>query len=309
MSKVISNLELLKSVSDATSELVKRLSKSVVTISTRMSRGTGIVIDNKGHIVTCNHVLGGNNRVLVSQKEKTYNAHIVDLDSYNDLALLKIDKEDLEPIEMGNSDFLSTGQFVLAIANPFNHEQPTATMGIVTSPDSTVRGFRGIAIENIIATDAKLNPGFSGGPLVDATGKVIGINSAYVWQRGIAVPINKVKSITGRLLAGGKIRRAYLGLKGITVPIPKDVQKSTDVNQETGVMIFQVEVSGPAKKAGLKMGDVVIRFDGKEVKDFYDLPRILSDDLVGKEITLAVLREEKRVELTITPAEKEVVEN
>jgi serine protease Do len=305
MTQLASSIELLKSLSDATANLVQNLSKSVVSVNSHMSRGTGVVIDKQGYIVTCNHVLAGCNTVRVGQGEKTFEAKIVGTDPYNDIALLKTEQGNLEPIEIGNSETLNTGQFVLALANPFNRKQPTATTGIVTNPESSIRGFRGIAMENVIATDAKLNPGFSGGPLVDAEGKLIGINTAYVWQRGIAIPVNKVKTITNRLITGGKIKKAYLGLIANTVAIPQEIQQDVGIEQETGVMVFQVESGAPAKKAGLTMGDVIIAFNGKPVADFYDLPRLLSEDVADKKTTLTVIRGEKVFELTITPAIKE----
>jgi len=270
-----------------------------------MSRGTGVVIDKQGYIVTCSHVLSGCNIVRVGQGEKTYEAQIIGIDSYNDIALLKTEPNNFDPIEIGDSGNLSTGQFVLAIANPFNRKQPTATTGIITNPESTIRGFRGIAMENVIATDAKLNPGFSGGPLVDAEGKLIGINTAYVWQRGIAIPVNRVKAITDRLLTGGNVKKAYLGLIASTVAIPQEIQDEIGIEQETGVMVFQVEPNTPAKKAGLTMGDVIVKFDGKSVVDFYDLPRLLAEGVAGKKTPMTVIRGEKLLELTIIPVVKE----
>ena len=307
MSQLVNSLELLKSISEATTALVQKLSKSVVSVNAQMSRGTGVVLDKQGYIVTCNHVLQGCSTVRVGQGEKAFEARLVGADAYNDLALLKTEQGNFEPIELGDSENLNTGQFVLALANPFNRKQPTATTGIVTNPDSTIRGFRGTAMENVIATDAKLNPGFSGGPLVDAEGKLIGINTAYVWQRGIAIPASKVKSVTDRLITGGKIKKAYLGLVANTVAIPEEIQQEAGIEQETGVMVFQVEAGTPARKAGLTMGDVIIAFNGKPVTDFYDLPRLLSEDVAGKKTTLTIIREEKRQELTITPTAKEEV--
>ena len=305
MSQLVNSLELLKSISEATTALVQKLSKSVVSVNAQMSRGTGVVLDKQGYIVTCNHVLQGCSTVRVGQGEKTFEARVVGTDAYNDLALLKTEQGNFEPVELGDSENLNTGQFVLALANPFNRKQPTATTGIVTNPDSTIRGFRGTAMENVIATDAKLNPGFSGGPLVDAEGKLIGINTAYVWQRGIAIPANKVKAVTDRLITGGKIKKAYLGLVANTVAIPEEIQQEAGIEQETGVMVFQVEAGEPARKAGLTMGDVIIAFNGKPVADFYDLPRLLSEDVAGKKTTLTIIREEKLQELTITPTAKE----
>ncbi len=305
MTQLVNSLELLKSISDATTALVQKLSKSVVSVNAQMSRGTGVVLNQQGYIVTCNHVLQGCSTVRVGQGEKTFEAQVVGTDAYNDLALLKAELGNFDPIELGNIENLRTGQFVLALANPFNRKQSTATTGIVTNPDSTIRGFRGTAMENVIATDAKLNPGFSGGPLVDAEGKLIGINTAYVWQRGIAIPVNKVKAVADRLITGGKIRKAYLGLVANTVAIPEEIQQEANIDQETGVMVFQVEAGGPARKAGLTMGDVIVAFNGKPVRDFYDLPRLLSEDVASKKTTLTVIRGEKLLALTITPTTKE----
>jgi S1-C subfamily serine protease len=309
MAQLVSSMELLKSISDATSALVQKLSKSVVSVNAQMSRGTGVVLDEQGYIVTCNHVLQGCSTVRVGLGEKTFDAAVVGTDSYNDLALLKTEQGHFQPIELDDGVDVSTGQFVLALANPFNRKQPTATTGIVTNPDSTIRGFRGTAMENVIATDAKLNPGFSGGPLVNAEGKLIGINTAYVWQRGIAIPVRKVKSVTDRLITGRKVKKAYLGLVGNTVAIPEEIQHEAEVEQETGVMVFQVEAGSPARKAGLTMGDVIVSFDGKSVADFYDLPRLLNEDVAGKEIMMAVIRGEKLIELTIKPVGRESEED
>jgi S1-C subfamily serine protease len=254
-----------------------------------------------GYIVTCNHVLAGCNKVMVGQGEKTFEAKIVGADPYNDIALLKTEKGSFKPIELGDSSKLSTGQFVLALANPFNRQQPTATTGIITSPDSTIRQWRGTAMENVIATDARLNPGFSGGPLVDASGKMIGINTAYVWSRGIAIPANKMKIIANRLMNGGEVRKAYLGVVLNTVAIPQELAEEAGIDQETGVMIFSVERGAPAHKAGLTMGDVIVKFNGNPVRDFYDLPALLTEELIGKETRLTIIRGERPLELTVKP--------
>ncbi|MGA2682354.1 MAG: trypsin-like peptidase domain-containing protein [Candidatus Bathyarchaeia archaeon] len=302
MSQLSNPLEVLKSLSEATSMLISKISKSVVSVKAQMSRGTGVVITKDGYIVTCNHVLGGCSGVKIGQGEKTFNAKIVGADAYNDLALLKAESGEFTPVEMGDSEKLSVGQYVLALANPFNRNQPTATSGMVTSVNSTIRGWRGaMQMENIIATDAQLNPGFSGGPLVDAEGRIIGINTAYVWQRGIAIPINKVKTVADRLMTGRESQRGYLGIIANTVAIPEEIAEQAGLEQETGVMIFSVEAGSPARKAGLAMGDVLVKFNGKPVTDFYDLPRLLAEDVIGKETKLTVIRRETLLEATIVP--------
>jgi S1-C subfamily serine protease len=304
MSKLVNPLEVLQSISDATTALVQKLAKSIVSVNSQMSQGTGVVLNKDGYIITCNHAIAGCNRVKVGQGQKTYDARIVGADPYNDIALLKAEKNlGFQPIELGDSSNLNTGQFVLALANPFNRQQPTATTGIITNPDGTLRGLRGTAMENIIATDAKLNPGFSGGPLVDAQGKLIGINTAYVWSRGIAIPVNKVKTIADRLMSGREIKKAYLGIIANSVAIPREIAEQTGIDQDSGVMIFSVERGSPAKDAGLAMGDVIVGFNGKPVTSFYDLPRLLAEDVIGKETKLTIIRREKLLELNIAPTE------
>jgi S1-C subfamily serine protease len=156
-------------------------------------------------------------------------------------------------------------------------------------------------MENVIATDAQLNPGFSGGPLIDVEGKLIGVNTAYVWQRGIAIPVNKVKGIADRLMTGRVAERGYLGIVANTVAIPEEIAEQAGLDQETGVMIFSVEPGSPARKAGLTMGDVLVKFNGKSVTEFYDLPRLLADDVIGKETKLTIIRRESLIEITIIP--------
>ena len=305
MSQLVNPLEVLKSFSDATTTLVQKISKSVVSVNSHMSRGTGIVLAKEGYIVTCNHVLQGCSTVKIGQGERTYTAKIVGTDPYNDVALLKAEQGSFEPIEMADSAKLDTGQFVLALANPFNRQQPTATTGIITNAEATIRQWRGTSMENVIATDAKLNPGFSGGPLIDVSGKMIGMNTAYVWSRGIAIPGNRVKTIANRLMNGGKEKRAYLGIVSNTVTIPQELSEQAEIDQESGVMIFSVEQGSPAKKAGLTMGDVIIKFNGKPVTDFYDLPALLTDEVIGKATKVTILRREQLATIIITPKEAE----
>jgi len=302
MAQQVNQLQILKSFSDAMSALIKKTSQSVVAVIAQMSRGTGVVLTKDGYIVTCNHVLQGCNTIKVGQGEKTYNAKIVGTDPYNDVALLKAEKCEFKPIEMTDSEKLNVGQYVIALANPFNRNQPTATSGMITSTKSTIKGWRGsTAMENVIATDAQLNPGFSGGPLIDVQGRLIGINTAYVWQRGIAIPANKVKAIADRLMTGKIAQRGYLGIIANTVAIPEEIAEQAGLEQETGVMIFSVEAGSPARKAGLAMGDVLVKFNEKPVTEFYDLPRLLAEDVINKEATLTIIRREALIKITIIP--------
>jgi len=304
MSQSINPLQVLKSLSDATIELVRKLTPSLVSVNTAMTRGTGVVFSSDGHIVTCNHVLGRSSSVRIGSGEKIFEAKPIGVDPYSDIALLKAEQGNFKPIELGDSERLNTGQFVLALANPFNR-QPTATTGIITSVGNALRGWRGTAMENVIATDARLNPGFSGGPLVDVSGKMIGLNTAFVWSRGIAIPVNKVKGTVDRLMAGGKIKRAYLGIVSNTVSIPQEIAEQARINQSAGVMVFSVEPAAPAKKAGLTMGDVIVSFNEKPVTNFYDLPTLLTEEVIGKKTRLSIIRGEKLTELTVIPSAAE----
>jgi S1-C subfamily serine protease len=305
MSESINALQVLKSFSDATAELVRKLTPSLVSVNTTMTRGTGVVFSSEGYIVTCNHVLGRNASIRIGSGEKSLEAKIVGVDPYSDIALLKAEQAGFKPIELGDSETLSTGQFVLALANPFNR-QPSATTGIITNVGSTLRGWRGTAMEDVIATDARLNPGFSGGPLVDVSGKMIGLNTAFVWSRGIAIPVNKVKGTVDRLMTGGEIKRAYLGIVSNTVLIPQEIASQSRINQNAGVMVFSVEQGTPAKKAGLTMGDVIVKFNESPVTSFYDLPRLLTENVIGKKTKISILRGEKLMELTVIPSAAEV---
>jgi S1-C subfamily serine protease len=294
-------LQVLKSLSDATAELVRKLAPSIVNVSSTMTRGTGVVLNSDGYIITCHHVLARSAQVKIGSTGKIFEARTIGADPYSDLALLKAEETNLKPLEIGDSDALSPGQFVLALANPFNR-QPTVTTGIITSVGASLRGWRGTAMENVIATDAKLNPGFSGGPLIDASGKMIGLNTAYVWSRGIAIPVNKVKTVADQLMSGRKIKRAYLGIVSQTIPIPPETANQTHINQEAAVMVFSVESGSPAKRAGLAMGDVIVKFNDKPVASFYDLPQLLTENVAGKKTTLTVLRGEKLLEISVIPS-------
>lgn len=301
MSKSITPLEVLQSLSEATAEIVSKTSASIVTVNNRMGSGTGIIWTSDGYIVTAAHVIGRHSTVkVILEKGKSHEAQVVGRDPYTDIAVLKIENKNLKPIEVGDSDSLKPGQFVLALANPFGR-QVSATQGIITGVHGTIRTWGGMTIEDTVVTDARLNPGYSGGPLIDAYGKMIGLDTAYVWNRGIAVPINTVKRIVDSLKSEGKVKRAYLGILSDTVKLPEEIATQPQVNQQGGVMIYQVEPNSPAKKAGLVMGDVILKFDEKSIENIDDLHRYLTGEIVGKPTKLQTLRGENLTELTITP--------
>jgi S1-C subfamily serine protease len=156
-------------------------------------------------------------------------------------------------------------------------------------------------MENVIVTDTQLTPGYSGGPLVDASGKMIGLNAAYAWSRGIAIPVDLIKSLVDGLMHEGRIKRAYLGIQVGTIPLPADVAGLTGVDQDTGVLVLSVERNSAARKAGLALGDVIIRFNEKPIATLYDLTKLLSAGMIEKQAKLGILRGEQLVELTVIP--------
>jgi len=301
MTSEVSNIDILKSISDATVDVISRVSPSVVSIRAGMGGGTGIVWSEDGYIVTANHVVHRAHSVKVGLGDGSQvDGKVVGRDPYSDVALLKIEAESLKPVAVGDSENINVGELVIALANPFN-SRPAATSGIVTGVRSPMRGMQEMSIQNVIITDARLNPGYSGGPLIDATGTMIGMNTAIAWRRGIAIPVNAIKTSVERLMKGGEVKRAYLGVFMAPIPVPKEVAESTKMEQERGVMVLRVEPESPAKKAGIAFGDIVVRFNDNAVMDVSDLPRLLIEDLIGKKTKIVVLRGEKLVELTVTP--------
>src|SRR5712692_2829081 len=306
MSKT-TNSTVLESISDAILDVSDRVSKSVVRVGAGRRRGgTGTVWSKDGHIVTSNHVIGGIREVEVGFNDGTTStAKVVGRDPYSDIALLKVDSNSLTPVETGNSDNLKVGQFVLAVANPFGR-QPSATSGIITNPAlSTRRWWGGGGLDKVLVTDARLNPGYSGGPLVDARGRLIGINAAYANNRGISVPVNIVKTVVDKLMADGKIKRAYMGITAETIGLPESLSNQADINQKAGLIVYGVDQDSAAKKAGLALGDVIVKLEGKPVETLQELRELLDDKAIGRRVKVSVLRGEKFTDLTITPTEAE----
>ena len=299
MSKSVSQENFLQSLSDALVEVTENVSPSVVQVSAGRGLGSGVVWNKHGHVVTSNHVVGRSKEVEVTiPNGRSYDASLIGQDRYSDIAVLKIDNsEDLVPIERGDSERLAVGQFVLALANPFG-EIVAATFGIVTNPRASVGGpWSG----QVVITDTKLNPGYSGGPLVDASGRMVGMNAGAFSNRGIAIPVSTLEAVVRDLSNDGKIRRAYLGVISQPIELPDDAAR--EVGQEEGLLVLSVEAGTPAKRAGIAVGDIIVKIDSKQIKNYYDLQRLLTSGLIGKSTRVSVLRGEKPVELAITPSE------
>jgi S1-C subfamily serine protease len=258
------------------------------------------VWDDQGYIVTAYHVVRHLEEVEISSDSgQTFTAKVVGRDRSSDVALLKIDGK-LQPIQKGDSESLKVGQFVLALANPFG-SKASATSGIITGVKRNIGGWWGVQIDEAVVTDARVNPGYSGGPLVDASGKMVGLNVALISSRGIAIPVRKVSEIVEKITSGTPMGRAYLGIVSNPIPLPEQATKLPEVRQDYGLLILSVEVGSPADKAGLALGDVLLGFDENTVGGFHDLTRRLTQEAVGKTVKLRILRGGKLEGLSIVP--------
>ena len=301
MSKTAS-LQILQSLSEAMTELADKVGSSVVRVRSRRGFGSGVVWTQDGYILTCSHVVGRASMVEVGlPKGPRLEAQVVGHDPYLDMALLKVDRTGLTPIEVGNSETAEVGQLVFAFANPFGGN-PSTTSGIVTTAKASL-GWGPGAGEDVIVTDAPLNPGYSGGPLVNAAGKMIGLNVAYANSRGISIPINAIKDTISSLIKDGRIRVAHLGISTDAISLPRRLVDEAKLGEEDGLLILEVEPDSPAKKAGLVVGDILVTFDKSPIASHNELYRRLTKDVIGKPIELGVLRAEKLVRITIVPNE------
>jgi serine protease Do len=279
--------------------------------SRQTSLGSGLIIDKDGFILTNNHVVEQTDEIKVKLANGTeYDAEIVGRDSKTDLALIRIEaEEDLKPLPLGDSEELEVGDWVVAIGNPFAFSH-TVTAGIVSAK---YRNLGTGAYDNFIQTDASINPGNSGGPLLNTRGEVVGINSAIVAGSGgsigigFAIPINMAKDLLPQLKEG-KVIRGWLGvmIQGIT----SELKESFKLKREEGALVSEVSPGGPAEKAGIEEGDVIVSFDGKKIQEMSDLPIVVASTPVGKMVTVEVIREgeKERFEVRIAKLEEETEE-
>jgi len=269
--------------------------------------GSGFVITPDGYILTNNHVIQGAGAIEVLFADgSTAPADIVGGDPDTDTALVRAHTARLSPVQLGDSDALRVGQLVVAMGNPFGL-QATVTTGVVSALRRTLRATTGRLIEDIIQTDAALNPGNSGGALLDSRGRVIGVNTAIIAganATGFAVPINTAKRVIPDLMREGRVVRGYLGLAGQTVPFPKAAAARYGLSIPAGVQIVQIVPAGPADKAGLRAGDVILSVSGKDAPSVDAIHRILDGSSIGREARLRVLRRGEVIEARITPSRR-----
>lgn len=308
--------DLLDAYSRAVVGVVDKVGPAVISIGVRKrtrsprygqeGAGSGVIIAPDGFVLTNHHVVEGAEDIQVRLTDgRGFSAHLVGSDPATDLAVVRAEASNLPTADLGDSDSLRVGQLVIAIGNPLGF-QSTVSTGVISALGRALRSQSGRLIENVIQTDVPLNPGNSGGPLVDSRGRVIGINTAMIFMaQGIsfAVPVNTVKWVVGELVTRGKVRRAYLGIAGQVRPISRRIQRHLELQAATAVEVVSVEEEGPAHRAGVREGDLMLSVNGKSVGSVDDIHRLLTGWSAGSPLNLTVLRNGERLQVQIIPGE------
>jgi S1-C subfamily serine protease len=314
---------LLDAYSEAVVRAAETVSPAVVNLEVRQrmqgrrgahrgwreahGNGSGFVFTPDGFILTNSHVVRRATQIEVTLADgRKFPAERTGEDPETDLAVVRIDAPDLKPVVLGDSQTVRPGQLAIAIGNPYGF-QFTVTAGVVSALGRSWRSQSGRLIDNIIQTDAALNPGNSGGPLVNSRGEVIGVNTAIILPaQGLcfALAINTAKFIAGRLIKDGKIRRAYLGLAGQNVPLQRNLVRFYNLPVENGLRVASVEPDSPAERAGLQQGDVIVAFGDHNVSDIDVLHKLLTEQQVGVAVPLTVLRYPDKLVLAVVPEER-----
>jgi S1-C subfamily serine protease len=268
--------------------------------------GSGFVFTPDGFILTNSHVVHGADKIGVTLSDgRRFEATIVGDDPSTDLAVIRISAGRLPAAPLGDSEKIRVGQLAIAIGNPYGF-QYSVTAGVVSALGRSLRSESGRLIDNVLQTDAALNPGNSGGPLVNSFGEVMGVNTAVILPaQGIcfAVAINTAKFVAGQLIMHGRMRRAFLGVAGQNVTIPRFIARAQQLQAETGVLVIGVEKQSPAERAGIVDGDVIFTLDDMAVRGVDDLHKLLTDTRIGASCRIALLRRAEKLELQIVPEE------
>jgi S1-C subfamily serine protease len=308
--------DLLDAYSRAVMSVVDKVGPAVVSVTVqqrahswrpeRDGAGSGVIFAPDGFILTNHHVIEHASQVEVGLTDgNTLKAEVAGADPATDLAVVRAGGSGLPTAELGDSAALRVGQLVIAIGNPLGF-QSTVSTGVISALGRALRTRSGRLVDNIIQTDVPLNPGNSGGPLVDSRGRVIGINTAIIAVAqgiGFAVPINTARWVVSELLTHERVRRAHLGLAGQVRPLSRRVQRYFELATATGVEVVSVEPNGPALQAGLHEHDIIVAVNGKGVATVDDIHRSLVGQLAGTPVTLAVLRDGQRREVNVISGE------
>lgn len=263
--------------------------------------GSGFIIDDRGHILTNHHITAGSREIEVALTDgRAFEGKLVGSDPANDLAVVKIDAHDLPLAELGNSSELRVGQTVIAIGNPFGLVGgPSVTVGVVSALNRHILAER--VYENLIQTDASINPGNSGGPLLDLTGKVVGINTAHIPGAqgiGFAIPINTAKAVLDDIVKYGRVTRPWLGVIGLDVS--REVARRFNLAVDSGVLAMQIIPESPAERAELQSGDVIVAIGDKQVDSMEDLQREIRTRKAGDSVSLVIVRRSKEGRVKVT---------
>ena len=307
--------DLLDAYSRAVIHAAERISPSVVHLTaSRRGRGrregrgsgSGFVFTSNGYILTNSHVVHGTDRVEVTLGDgRRLLAEPIGDDPETDLAVVRVQAGGLSPVALGDSQSVRVGQLAIAIGHPYGF-QCTVTAGVISALGRTLRAQSGRLIDDVLQTDAALNPGNSGGPLVNSRGEVIGVNTAMILPaQGIcfAIAVNTAKFVAGRLIKDGRVRRSRIGVSVQTVELPRQLALRHALDNDGGVLVVGVEPGGPAHRAGLDEGDVIIELDAHPVAGIDDLHRLLTEERVGVRTLLRVLRGADKLSLDIVPSE------
>jgi S1-C subfamily serine protease len=301
--------DLLDAYSRAVTTAAANITPSVVNINVTDARGrkgggSGFFFTPDGFILTNSHVVSGAERVdVVLNDGSRYTASITGDDPHTDLAVVRISAPTQAAARLGDSDAIQPGQLVVAVGNPLGF-QTTVTAGVVSALGRSMRAKSGRLIDNVIQTDAALNPGNSGGPLVDARGHVIGVNTAVIMgAQGIcfAIGVNTAVFVAARLMRDGRVARSYIGVAGQTVPLHRRVVRFYDLPLEHGVLVAGVEEGSPAARAGLAEGDLIVAFGDKAVSSVDELHRLLTEERAGVEVIVDVIRMTEKLSLEVVP--------
>ncbi len=303
---------LLDAYSRTVIDVVDDIGPTVVGLHVRNGRhggsGSGVIVSPDGLILTNSHVVGGANRLAVTTADgRNLNARIVGNDPDTDLALVRVEEDVvLAAARLGDSKSLRRGQLVIAIGNPLGFES-TVTTGVVSALGRTLRARSGRLIDDIIQTDAALNPGNSGGPLVSSRGEVVGINTAIILgTQGIcfAVASNTANFVLGELVRHGRVRRSFVGIAAAQTPLPRRLRSIAGIEQASAVTVSSIEAGSPADRGGLAAGDIILAIDGVTVTAADDLVRNLTADKIGQAVRLAILRSGERRTVSLIAEER-----